>query len=370
MLRGNRSQSDRSGRLSQSRSALVPRLHLFAFLAVLGPLFAGLNVLVLESVPQVEVRFVSAESTAPAPDPVFVDRVVERVVYVPIDNLPAPETAVRPDASSEAAASATSEPVSGEAAERTEPEAIASEPEAEAPTLAAPVAPWRAPVVYEAGAAEQEPAEDAVAEEPTADEAPVAEVDGAEDMDQAFVAATPHVIVVHTMLWDGEQYVESADEAVIIDSPELADPEANAGLEPEPVADAVDETESAAENGDIDGEPQFAKSDDLNSPAESSEPAEQVADAGNEPEQAAEATDEPEQAAQGESEAEAAQLAEGGNEPDQVAEDGGELEQVDVAIDDPEEAVEFSGALTDAEAATRARRPLVEAGDEIPTSSD
>lgn len=79
------------GRLAATRPGLVARLRLFGLLVVLVVLFFGLQYLVGEGTPRVQVRVV------PQDVPVFVpvERVVERPVYVPVpaDAASAPETA-------------------------------------------------------------------------------------------------------------------------------------------------------------------------------------------------------------------------------------------------------------------------------------
>lgn len=68
---------------------ITSRLRLFGLLALLVPLFAGLQYLVREAVPRVEIRLVAQD--APAAPPVLVpvevpvERVVERIVYVPVE---------------------------------------------------------------------------------------------------------------------------------------------------------------------------------------------------------------------------------------------------------------------------------------------
>src|SRR6266540_3862575 len=61
------------------------RIRLFALLAVLIPLFVGLQYLVQESVPQIEVRFIAPDAQATGSGQVSGERVVERVVYVPVE---------------------------------------------------------------------------------------------------------------------------------------------------------------------------------------------------------------------------------------------------------------------------------------------
>jgi hypothetical protein len=60
------------------------RLRLFALLALLVPLYAGLHSLVRDSVPRVEVRIVPQDVPSSAPVVVPVHVPVERIVYVPV----------------------------------------------------------------------------------------------------------------------------------------------------------------------------------------------------------------------------------------------------------------------------------------------
>jgi hypothetical protein len=86
----------RLARLADARPGLVARVRLIALLALLVPLFGGLQALIEESVPRVEIRIVPREVPVQipveVPVQVPVDRVVERVVYVtvPADATPAP----------------------------------------------------------------------------------------------------------------------------------------------------------------------------------------------------------------------------------------------------------------------------------------
>jgi len=68
-----------------SEAEIRTRLRLFGLLALLVPLFAGLQYLVREAVPRVEIRLVSQDVPSSVPVLVPVDRVVERIVYVPVD---------------------------------------------------------------------------------------------------------------------------------------------------------------------------------------------------------------------------------------------------------------------------------------------
>ena len=77
--RQNRETSAGPGRVLAN---VGPRLRLFGLLALMVPLFLGLQYFVQDSVPQIEVRFITPDSpSAQAPT----ERVVERVVYVPVD---------------------------------------------------------------------------------------------------------------------------------------------------------------------------------------------------------------------------------------------------------------------------------------------
>ena len=64
---------------------LRAQLRLYGLLGLLVPVFAGLQTIVHEGVPRVEIRVVSQDAPAPAVVTVPVDRVVERIVYVPVE---------------------------------------------------------------------------------------------------------------------------------------------------------------------------------------------------------------------------------------------------------------------------------------------
>jgi hypothetical protein len=85
------------GQLATDHPSLALRLRLFGLLLLLVPLFAGLQRLVTDAVPQVEVQFVSDDRPTPVP----VERTVERIIYVPV---PAEET---PEPATPAPSSAT-----------------------------------------------------------------------------------------------------------------------------------------------------------------------------------------------------------------------------------------------------------------------
>jgi hypothetical protein len=67
-----------------ARPGLLARLRLFGLLGLLVALFGGLQALVDEGVPRVEIRFVPREVPVQIPVEVPIDRVVERIVYVPV----------------------------------------------------------------------------------------------------------------------------------------------------------------------------------------------------------------------------------------------------------------------------------------------
>jgi hypothetical protein len=77
-------------RLATAHSGLALRLRLFGLLLLLIPLFAGLQRLVTDAVPQIEVQFISDDRPTPVP----VERTVERIIYVPVpaDETPEPST--------------------------------------------------------------------------------------------------------------------------------------------------------------------------------------------------------------------------------------------------------------------------------------
>jgi hypothetical protein len=103
--RRNRLGSAGSGHLM---TGIGPRLRLFGLLAVLVPLFLGLQHLVQESVPQIEVRFIAPDAQTAGSAPASSDRVVERVVYVPVEKTEtAPMTAPSAVSSSAAVAQTT-----------------------------------------------------------------------------------------------------------------------------------------------------------------------------------------------------------------------------------------------------------------------
>src|SRR5689334_22375153 len=84
MLGRRRAVRTRVARLMQARPGALARLRLFGLLVLLVALFGGLQALVDEGVPRVEIRFVPREVPIQVPVEVPVDRVVERIVYVPV----------------------------------------------------------------------------------------------------------------------------------------------------------------------------------------------------------------------------------------------------------------------------------------------
>jgi hypothetical protein len=73
----------RLARLIERRPGLGARLRLFGLLLLLVPLFAGLQLLVLDGSPP-DVRITSRDVPALVPVERIVERVVERIVYVPV----------------------------------------------------------------------------------------------------------------------------------------------------------------------------------------------------------------------------------------------------------------------------------------------
>ena len=292
MLDEMREGPERPKRLHMDSSKLTANLRLFGLLALLVPIFAGLQYIVREGVPRVEVRLVAQDAQTTVP----VERVVERVVYVPVGA----ETAVQPTERIEPARSilasapqttersnvrvgglpsaevANREPEPAAAppgsAEATQEEAaplmgtVALAPPAPAPVAApvvaarqaAPVAPW----VYQA------PAEDLASDESEGAEV-VAEAepsDMAPDEDEAVAEAadgpTEEVAVIQS----------SSDEPAVRDDEgptiamlrhELYTREARPQAAPEPTAEepaaiAADEEPAPAPEAEMAGEPEEA----------------------------------------------------------------------------------------------------------------
>jgi len=68
--------------LRVARPTMMARVRLFTLLLLLAPLFAGLQYLMQEGVPRVEIRFVSEDVPVVIPVERIVERIVERVIYV------------------------------------------------------------------------------------------------------------------------------------------------------------------------------------------------------------------------------------------------------------------------------------------------
>lgn len=91
MQDASRAVRARLGQLALARPALMARVRLFALLILLMPLFAGLQHLVQEGVPRVEIRFVSQDVPILVPVERVVERIVERIIYVPVEQDVEPE---------------------------------------------------------------------------------------------------------------------------------------------------------------------------------------------------------------------------------------------------------------------------------------
>jgi hypothetical protein len=270
---------------------LTAHLRLFGLLALLVPLFVGLQYVVREGVPRVEVRLVAQDIQTTVPVEVPVERVVERVVYVPVDrqvaNLategtestqtslpsvieaedqpdaqvgsgPAAEEASRdadvPAPAAVAEPSSTTPPLTG---------TVALAPPAPAPVIAAPVVAARAAPVYVPPAAEVF-AEEAEADEMVAEaEAPEGTPEDGQEIAEAEAETTEEVAVL--------QFVSEAPMAREDDGASIAmlrhelsvrerkpaPVEEAAVEEPAPMATA-DETEPADDDG-IAGEPEASE---------------------------------------------------------------------------------------------------------------
>lgn len=194
------------GQTQESAAAFRTRLRLFGLLASLVPLFAGLQYIVREAVPRVEIRLVSQDVQASVPVlvpvEVPVDRIVERIVYVQVDradavpqrNAPAglPEAVFQPaepvvlppaPTSESRDQSQPIEPLTLAGAEIANVDVVAAAPAAEAALVAAP-----APVIIATGTYRPQPvvtAARASAPVPVAAAAPEAEVF---DSDAAVIA--------------------------------------------------------------------------------------------------------------------------------------------------------------------------------------
>jgi hypothetical protein len=121
-------------------SHAVTQLRLFGLVALMIPLFSGLQYIVREGVPRVEVRLVTQDVPTTIAVEVPVERVVERVVYVPVERT----SMVATTGAMEPARDIDLAPVKDESTTIADVpvHAPAAEPEtvAEAPSPAAPVA--------------------------------------------------------------------------------------------------------------------------------------------------------------------------------------------------------------------------------------
>ena len=286
MLDEMREGPERLKRLHMDYSKLTAHLRLFGLLALLVPIFAGLQYIVREGVPRVEVRLVAQDAQTTVP----VERVVERVVYVPVGG----ETVVQPTERTEparsilASAPQTTERsdvrvgglTSAEVANR-EPEPAAPPANAEAaPEEAAPVmgtvalappapAPVAAPVVAARQAAPvapwvyQAPAEDLASDESEGAEA-VAEgepsdMTPADDEAVAEAADGPTEEVAVIQSASDEPAVRDDDGPTIaMLRHELYTREARPRAAPEPAAIAADEEPAPSPEVEMAGEPEEA----------------------------------------------------------------------------------------------------------------
>src|SRR5581483_4631639 len=70
--------------LATTRPGLIARLRLFSLLSLIVAVFTGLQLVIAEGTPKVEVRVIPRDVPVEVPVQVFVERIVERVVYVPV----------------------------------------------------------------------------------------------------------------------------------------------------------------------------------------------------------------------------------------------------------------------------------------------
>ena len=80
MQDASRAVRARLDHLASAHPDLVARVQLFGLLILLVPLFAGLQHITREGIPRVEVRFVPHDVPVMVP----VERIVERIIYVPV----------------------------------------------------------------------------------------------------------------------------------------------------------------------------------------------------------------------------------------------------------------------------------------------
>ncbi|HZO27531.1 MAG TPA: hypothetical protein VFH48_16255 [Chloroflexota bacterium] len=223
MLHERREEPDLRVRLRMDDAKVIARLRLFVLLALLVPLFAGLQFVVREGVPRVEVRLVAQDVQTTVPVEVPVERVVERVVYVPVGSQAAvpptepvePVRAIVPttgEAIGESGVQIGGAPTTDAPTRTAEPPApsVVAEPLSEGPPLTGTVslAPPPAPAAAPASAARPAPrfvappVEEPVAEEPeeidvvAEAEAPALAPDDEEAVAEAEDDATEEVAVV------------------------------------------------------------------------------------------------------------------------------------------------------------------------------
>jgi hypothetical protein len=278
-------------------SGLNPRLRLFGLLASLVPLFGGLQYLADETTPRVEVRLVAPATTPDAAAQAPAERVVERIVYVPVERsnttpLNAARTSVATterraettnatvlsgldSANTALAQAAPTEPVEApavaEAAGADEPEDAPSEHMgllALATPVPAPVAGpavRSAPVVARAVAQPvAEPAEDEeVAEADTSDE----DSAGDEVAEAPDDAETEHVEVAQVQVIDTTIEPDQSTRVVLYRVPARTTPEISPAKEDADAAAASPPEEAPAVADDADDTP----SDDADTPSDDAE---------------------------------------------------------------------------------------------------
>lgn len=277
MLNERRGEPGFDLRRRMDDAKLIARLRLFGLLALLVPLFAGLQYVVREGVPRVEVRLVAQDVQTTVPVEVPVERVVERVIYVPVGGQAAvpPTESVQPVRaslpSSGEAAGGPDVPFGGvsptdapsRAAEPPAPTVIA-EPLSETPPLTgtvalAPPAPAVAPVMSaRQGPAprivtvpveevvEEAPEEIGVAESgasamPSDQEPVVAEAEATEE-----VAVVQFVSEQPVVREDGGASISMLRHELYVRQPKSVPVQAEPVAEPEPLAD-TEESVPAAE---------------------------------------------------------------------------------------------------------------------------
>ncbi len=272
MLIGSRTDREHPARDDSDRPAWIGRLRLFGLLALLVPLFAGLQFLVREAVPRIEIRFVSQDVPVNVPVVVPVERVVERIVYVEVER-PAPGLGQNVDSLGVAAGTESAqEPAAAVADESPADDVLAESQSAVAApgvvtAAAAPLVSAPAPSVEESI---DEPAQ--VAEEVTVEAAPVPIV-VTERVARIAPAAVSSISTASTEPWRVEpaaEAVSSVGEAAE-ESPEAASDEATP---------AVATDEAPADEAAVVAESDGAQPEDEQASAEPDE--DTLADAGDE----------------------------------------------------------------------------------------